>query len=162
MFKGAEQATKACSAPFRTFCIQNPGAELLRTGKSPILMGVQGKDPQWAAGASIVRPPCFADRPGRSKNPPGSSRLAPPRHPWWLSRGFDAANHAKAGFFRRRFLVSRRLKRSSLSAGPVPFAKKKNVFLVIQPKKGGSVDKSPRTRYTIKIKWKQTVAHCDL
>ena len=33
-------------APFRTFCIQNPGAELRSTGKGPILMGVQGKGPQ--------------------------------------------------------------------------------------------------------------------
>ena len=82
--------------PLGSWPLRGPG--LLCTGKGPILMGVQGKDPQWAAGASIVRPPCFADRPGRSKNPPGSSRLAPPRHPWWLSRGFDAAIPQKRAF----------------------------------------------------------------
>ena len=76
--------------------LRGPG--LHSTGKSPILMGVQGKDPQWAAGASSMRPLCFADRPGRSKNPLGSSRFAPPRHPWWLSRGFDAAISRKRAF----------------------------------------------------------------
>ena len=82
--------------PVGSWPLRGPG--LRSTGKSPILMGVQGKASQWAAGASIVRPPCFADRPGRSKNPPGSSRLAPPRHPWWLSRGFDAAIPQKRAF----------------------------------------------------------------
>ena len=82
--------------PLGSWPLRGPG--LHSTGKGPILMGVQGKDPQWAAGASSMRPLCFADRPGRSKNPLGSSRFAPPRHPWWLSRGFDAAIPQKRPF----------------------------------------------------------------
>ena len=97
-----QRGVMICRPPSRSktppgsWTLRGPG--LHSTGKSPILMGVQGKDPQWAAGASSMRPLCFADRPGRSKNPLGSSRLAPPRHPWWLSRGFDAAISRKRAF----------------------------------------------------------------
>ena len=58
MFKGAGKPPKACSAPFRTFCIQNPGAR--------------------AAGASMMRPLCFRRPPSRSKTPLGSWPLRGP------------------------------------------------------------------------------------